>query len=72
MNWKWERLLVFGFHEWWLGAQDKDGEEIDPPYAKVNLRHDEGLTIYRDPRTGKPWKSMKAAKEWFDEAQANS
>jgi hypothetical protein len=29
------------------------------------------LTIYCDPRTGKPWKSMKQAKEWLDEAISN-
>lgn len=24
------------------------------------------LIVYCDPRTGKPWKSMKQAREWFD------
>ena len=24
------------------------------------------LSIMLDPRTGKPWKSMKAAREWYD------
>jgi hypothetical protein len=69
MAWKWVRNTIHGFHEWWLCAEKSNGDEVDPPYARVNLRHEDGITIYRDPRTGKPWTSMQKAKEWFDEVR---
>ena len=39
--------------------------------AEIHKPKDVVLIIYCDPRTQKPWRSMKQAKEWLDEAISN-
>jgi hypothetical protein len=52
---KWKRRDVYRGYEW-----STDG---------ATVTRGPGIYISKDPRTGKPWKSMKAAREWFDEMQ---
>jgi hypothetical protein len=38
-----------------------------PAYVETTGTSRHTLVVDIDPRTGKPWRSMKAAREWFDE-----
>jgi hypothetical protein len=47
-----------------------DARASGPCFACVEKKYGVlGIEVFRDPRTGKPWRSMKAAREWFDEMQ---
>ena len=65
-EWKWIKYEEHGFTCWYLGAYNENGEDIDPLYADIDLRHNEGIMLIRDPRTGRPWRSAKQAREWVD------
>jgi len=64
---KWKRHYQYpNGQQWWLEPE---------PYTSASAITKSGhgvwgwpcLEVWHDPRTGKPWKSMKAAREWFDE-----
>ena len=57
---KWKRVRYAGNDRWYLESGKEDAA------ARVWDVGELELEIWKDPRTGKPWKSMKAAREWFD------
>ena len=62
---KWRRRLFGNFYFYQLFPEEGPAMvEVGP--AGMFSGKDVSLEIWTDPRTGKPWKSMKAPREWYD------
>jgi hypothetical protein len=67
----WKCMTFWNRKEWFgsgttITATYRDIHNRRCGYSEIEIR----LTI--DPRTDRPWKSVKAAKEWFKEMEQNA
>jgi len=66
---KWKRRGMGNTYEWMLtGQHAKLVTALAHRQETFRRASPFELRIILDPRTGKPWTSMKAAREWLDKA----
>lgn len=69
MRVEWQQVLIGDVEEWLGRLADVGGSCITANWERLGVHLN--ISLWNDPRTGRPWKSTRKATEWLDEILEN-